>query len=204
MRKILIWTICLLLTAFVVNANAVPISFTHEGIGSGTLGSTSFSDAEFTITAQGDTMNRSLISSPYIGFYIEHDSASIFIASLGTFDFITDTRTFVNNTFGGVGFSRAGATGADLFDGPSNSGAFGSWDMLSSIGPITGSGGLEQWTSPYPDVITNAGVLVFKGGSSPATFQATIAPVPEPSTMLLLGSGLIGLVGYGRKKLFRK
>ena len=28
--------------------------------------------------------------------------------------------------------------------------------------------------------------------------------IPEPATMLLFGSGLIGLVGYGRKKFFKK
>ena len=30
------------------------------------------------------------------------------------------------------------------------------------------------------------------------------APVPEPATMLLLGSSLIGLAGLGRKKFFKK
>ena len=55
-----------------------------------------------------------------------------------------------------------------------------------------------NWAASNPGDWTRLLTAYSPGGGEPPT------GVPEPATMLLLGSGLIGLVGFRRKKLFKE
>lgn len=170
--------------------SAAPITFIHDGSGNGTLDGVAFS-AVFTITATGNTDDRNDLGGAWD---IEHTSATINIDGVGSFDFISPTRTFVNNGGQLVGFSRTvGAGGNDLFNGPNNA-AFGTWDMTTSIGPIGGGGDLIQWGDPNPAVVTTGGVLYFDNFFTDAQFTAIV--VPAPATLLALG----GLVATRRRR----
>jgi hypothetical protein len=165
------------------------ISFLHSGVGSGSIGGLLFTNASFSILELGDTGNRTFWTNQgNVGFYIDDTSATINISNRGSFHLTIPTRTFVNNTLGIVGFSRA-ADFTDLFDGPSSD-LFRTWDMLTQIGPITTPNGfLVTWSSS--PVTTDGGVLAFDTKFNlPATFQATL--IPEPSSFPLL----IGAVAY--------
>jgi hypothetical protein len=176
-------------------AKAAPIVFSHRGMGAGSIGGVPFPSSRFEITAFGDTSARLIGTTSYV-FYIPHTAARIDIEGLGSFQFTSSTRTFVNQDTPIAGFSRGSVLGSDLFNGPEASNFF-SWDMLTSIGPITGVGYLTQWASGDV-VITTGGALRFvETAVVQTTFQATV--IPEPSMIVLAATGVISATTIGRR-----
>ena len=83
------------------------------------------------------------------------------------------------------------------------SGNTGSTSVLWTIG----SGGLNNRVDVDLSSLSLANQWDFVWGTATCandTFSAQVMPVPEPLSLLLLGSGLIGLAGFARKKLIKK
>ena len=179
----------LMLATIPAEVSADVLVFTHAGRGDGTLDGVAFPMSDFVMRASADTSNRQSYTS---GWFIDHTTASVEITGLGEFNILTGTRTFLRYGPGMVGFSRAGTGGADLFNGPKDA-AFETWVMLTPIGPISGGGGILQWSSS--PINTTEGVLIFNDRSADATFEA----VPEPATLSLLALGGLAAIRRRRK-----
>ena len=198
---------CVLVATFLAtSSSAALLTITFSSTATGTIGNSSFTRANFTITALADSANVTTFGQGGKGSSLIHSSAQIDIAGLGAFDFVTSTRTFVfRDATPSAGFGRGASVGDLLssYEGASLSTYF----LDSSIGPIVDTTTtVLQWNNNVLEtIVTSGGILIMEdsdsNGGIGGTFRvvASDSAIPEPATAALILPALFLLARFRKR-----
>jgi len=98
-------------------------------------------------------------------------------------------------TGGSVSWDAYYDTGNTLFAQTSLIGSLGAFSGGAFAGTTAG-----QLGTGSPFSITSVMTINHGVGTKVSSFDAIIEPVPEPGTIMLLGTGVVGLILYGRRR----
>ena len=214
LSKILIITV---LSVFLVAGTAMALPILELSYGTTTLAIQDSSALDGLPNAGGVLYNGLLgvfnvnvttgITKPLIGGmdYPMMDLNSINVSSSGAGTLTikwTETGFTLPDTLSGFNSMIGGTTSGEV-----TVSTFLNDTLLSDLGPFSdGAFSDEHQVAIDPAEPFSLAIVatITHDAANITSFDAGISPVPEPTTMLLLGSGLIGLARFGRKKLLFK